>query len=337
MGPQWRLNASLRGYGRRNSVLDASKSRSASSDGTATTDEDSMVHFPRRATRRLFVDIIAGSSLQQSCAVAYGQDTHTITADERAVFQLDDETMTRCAEQYFRRRPWDTYVCAPTDYGDVYGRFGWQQVKTTIMPVRAEIVSCEVKQCPIKAGICQNHQRTAREVDVSLQDAVCNIVRCEWVGEEKLSCSKSIKYKVCVKGLEDVEGGKVEFAKNWGVGYEESRQVTVGCPDVWVGMKEKETVESTLLAFEGTMVVKITYRATIKGGFVVVYGDQSKNEYWCLPIDTVLNDCRLDGVKEVHEIVHVSYFSDWRLQLRDPLNDKVTRTVYGPELCARDE
>lgn len=285
----------------------------------------------------LCVDIVGGGSYEDCSAVAYGREIHVITDHEKKAYKIDDVALKRAAGDYFGKIPDDGYLCSPTPYGDLYKRFGWEQVKTTLVPVKTEILECDVKPTIIKSVICKNHKYKPQVVDVSICDNVCNTVKSIWKSDYKLSCNQKIKYNICLDGLK-YEDSVIEFKKPWGKEVYLTQDITLGSEyGVTTTLKPYEAVESRLVASYGTIKVKVTYRATVSGGYTIAYCPSYKdNDFWCLPVKGVLKGCGVKASKEVQEILEIKYFADACIELREPGYEQVKRTVYGNEYSAKD-
>lgn len=286
----------------------------------------------------LCVDVVAGGAYKDCSVVAYGRDVHTITDHERKTYKIEEHSLKHAFGDYFGKVPDDAYLCSPTPYGDLYKRFGWEQVKVTLIPVSAEVLECETQKTVVKSLICKNYKYKPQLVDVSLCETVCNSVTKVWTSHYDISCGQCIKYNISFSGTGGWGESGVEFKHAFGKDKTEYQDVTIGSPSgTKVTLQPHESVEARLLAYYGSMKVKVTYRATISGGYAVSYNQSYKDkDFWCVPVTGVLKGCGVETTKFVEEILDVNYFSGSYVELRDPECDEVKRVIYGTEHCATD-
>ena len=124
----------------------------------------------------------------------------------------------------------------------------------------------------------------------------------------------------------------MSYSHAWGQGGSESKNITVGSSSgVSVELEPGESIEAQLTASRGVMKVRITYRAQLSGSTAINYNPPFKgHHFWGLDIGGVMQSGGLSNSIQFTEDIEVGYFSNAKIELRDPQGKLKSALLASP-------
>ena len=262
------------------------------------------------------VNIIAGST---GSATAYGSEVHIISDTELGTFGLAGDDLKAAVGAYAGREPNDAFVRSPTPWDDLYTKYSWPQVTTTIRPVSAEVIDQSVEPVIVAEVPFNNTSSQTATFDASANQEVRNTVSTSWSNSGSFTFTQTVNYEVEFQGT----GGGVEtsfgFSRGWGESGEESQTIVVGLRSgASVELEPGEAVYATIRASRGAMKVRVTYLATV-GGFVACNYNPTHNDhhFWAYDVNGVLRAQELPTERLITQEIEVGYFFDSYVETSD--------------------
>ena len=280
---------------------------------------DTLQKTASKQSSQMGVIITAGSSGAASSASTYGREEHTISDAERSIFGIEDSGLKTAVEGYKGRAPNDVFVKSPTPWDDLYTRYDWDQVKTTLVPVGATVLSISTEPIIVKSQIFENKSSQTATFNVFVSDTVSNSATSSWSTSGSFSVSQSIKYSVEVLGSGAEGTTSFSFESGWGEGGSETETVTLGSRSgVNVELEPGEAVQADLRASRGTMRVQVDYVANLSGYVACNYNPTFEgHHFWAFGVNSVLGGGNLAQVIHSSEIIEVGYYADSSVTLSD--------------------
>lgn len=279
-----------------------------------------LLHVVARQDGETSVDISAsGSDSVASSASAVGGEVHVISDTERATFGLGDESLKQAVGTYKGREPNDAFVRSPTPWDDLYTRYSWKQVTTTVQPIRAEVIEQKIEPAIVSTTPFNNTSSQTATFDVSARQEVRNTVTSSWSSSDSVSFGQKIKYKVGFLGTGGEGETSISFESSWGEGGSESQTIVVGLSSgVSVELEPGEYVFSTIQASRGTMKVKVTYRATLSG-FVACNYDPTfeDHHFWAYDVNAMLQAAERPTEVLVEETLDIGFYFNSYVETSD--------------------
>jgi hypothetical protein len=116
----------------------------------------------------LATDVAIDQDPAKSTVRATGEESHLITDLERKTFGIQDEDLKKAVEVYFGKKPNDAYLHGPTPWGDLYKKYGWEEVYVHVRPVEAKILDMSTKPLILKTETFNNDSSKTATFDVSI-------------------------------------------------------------------------------------------------------------------------------------------------------------------------
>src|SRR6218665_612216 len=258
----------------------------------------------------LVIKINAGATKEESSVSATGENVNIIADSERASFGIgSDDDLKRAVEKYFGKRPNDAYLHSPTPWDDLYKTYGWEQVQRVLRPLKAEIVEITSRPTILASKTLKNESNHTATFITSISEQVTDTVSNAWSNSNKIKFEQSIKYEVGFLGTGGGGETKFGFEKDWGKTNTVSKSTTVGTDSgVSVELKPRESAIVELSASTGTMHVRITYEAYLRGLTAVNYNPKYKDHhFWGLDIGGVIGSA---NKVQIVEDIEVGYYSN---------------------------
>ena len=276
------------------------------------------------------VFIEAGSNSASSRVTASGSVSHIIADEERTTFRITDSELKRDVGLFFGREPDDAYLHSPTPFGDLYNKFGWEQVRTVLEVADTEMLGVTTESLSLKSQNFINNSSRTGNFDVSITDSVTNSVSSSWSTGGTLSVGQKFTYDVNFLGTGVGGETSVSYSQSWGIGGVHTKSVTMGSTaGVTVTLKPNQAVKAVLSASRGVMKVRITYKAYLTGTTAVHYGNRYKDHYyWDMPIASVMASGNNDNTHKSTEDIEIGYYSNGQVQLYDIKTNELLATHY---------
>lgn len=275
-----------------------------------------LINLALRQSSESGVNIIAGNT---GSATAYGTEVHTISDTDLSTFGLSGDSLKQAVGAYAGREPNDAFVRSPTPWDDLYTRYSWKQVTTTIRPISAEVIDQEVEPVIVAEVPFNNTSSQPATFDASANQEVRNTASTEWSETGSFSFGQTLKYEVEFLGTGGGGETSFGFSREWGESGEESQTIVVGVRSgVSVELEPGEVVYTTIRASRGSMLVKVTYLATVDGYIAANY-DPTHNDhhFWAYDVNGVLRAQGLPTQRTVEQTIEVGYFFDSYVETSD--------------------
>ena len=211
------------------------------------------------------VNIIAGST---GSATAYDSEVHAISDTGLGTFGLAGDALKAAVGAYAGCEPNDAFVRRPTPWDDLYTKYSWPQVTTTIRAVSAEVIDQSVEPVIVAEVPLNNTSSRAATFDASANREVGNTVSRSWSNSGSFTVTQTVNYEVRFQGASGGVETSFGFSRGWGESGEESQTIVVGRRSgASVELEAGEAVYAWIRASRGAMKVRVTHLATV-GGFV---------------------------------------------------------------------
>jgi hypothetical protein len=276
------------------------------------------------------VSIVAGSDQAHSSVNATGSVQHIITDKERSTFGIQDGPLKNAVGKSFGKNPNDAYVHSPTPWGDLYKSYGWPEVQTLLVVQSAQLTGITSQPVVVATKSFTNQSSKKATFDASISDQVSNTTESNWSSTDSIEVGQKITYNVGFLGAGAGGETSMSYSHQWGQGGSESKSVTVGSTSgVSVELNPGESIEAQLTASRGVMKVRITYQARLIGSTAINYNPTFKDHhFWGLDIGGVMGGAGINNSIQFTEDIEVGYFSNAKIELRDP-KGKLKTAVLG--------
>lgn len=264
------------------------------------------------------ISIVGGSNGVPSTANATGSDQHIITDKERGTFNVNDASLKAAVAKYFGKSPNDAYLHSPTPWNDLYKTYGWSQVKTVTVPIKAEILSLNSQPTVLEQRTFKNDSNVKGTFNTSISDEVSNTVETNWSTGGTLEISEAIE--VGVNFIADAKSTTtLSYSQSWGVGGSKSQTTTIGTTTgVSVELDPGQSVIAMLSASKGTLKVRITYQSYLTGICAVNYNPTFKDHhFWALPIESIMASGGLSNKVVSTQDFELGYYSDGKVEIKN--------------------
>ncbi|WP_158841772.1 follicular epithelium yolk protein subunit [Polaribacter sp. L3A8] len=267
----------------------------------------------------IVISITAATDANASKATATGSIQHIITDTERSTFKLSDSSLKNAVGKYFGKNPNDAYLHSPTPWNDLYRTYGWSQVSTVLVPIRAEILGISSKPDILATKTFTNNSSVKGSFNASISEQVSNTVTSSWSTGGTLSISEAIEVGVNIEVVSAKSTTTLSYSQSWSIGESKSETTTVGSSSgVSVDLDPGQSVEAKLSASKGAMQVKVTYRAYLTGSVAVNYNPTFKgHHFFALPVASVMSAAGIKNSVESTEVFDIGFYSDGKIEIID--------------------
>ncbi|WP_224367367.1 hypothetical protein [Hyalangium versicolor] len=268
------------------------------------------------------VDITASTDARSSSVNVTGRIEHVITDKERTSFRLNDAQLKAAINAYFGSTPNDAYLHSSTPWGDLYSGYGWPEVKTVLLPKRAQILEITSEPILVARSTFVNNLSRESQFNTSITSSVANNSTNTWSQSDSIEVSQSIKYELGFLGSGAEGETTLTYSHQWGVGGSESVNYEVGTSNgATVSVPPYWGVQSRINASRGKMKIRITYEAHLEGCTAVNYNPAYRgHHFWCLDIGSVMGAGGVTNSIEFTDDIEVGFYSDINLEVKDYLD-----------------
>nr|WJJ70425.1 venom protein U-MPTX.8-Mc8 [Megalopyge crispata] len=256
-----------------------------------------------------------GDALENAAIDFTGEDVAVIKENERESFGITDGPLKDACGKVSGRRPDHVWLYKPTLWGDMYTMYNWREVTRTLRPIGARVVGKEQKPTIVSSQIYKNRSSRTVKMNGKISQEVTNTVENKWSQTHGLSVTASMTYsfKVVEASME------IGYTSEWGKEETKSESVAVGQEMGFeVELEPGESVEAVLSATKGSMIVDVTYRATLDGCCAINYNKGWKgHHYYCYPIGLVQDTGKLKKHVDIKETIKIGFYSDSHVIVRD--------------------
>lgn len=144
----------------------------------------------------IVITVKAGTDVSTSSVSASGYEMHMITDQEREAFGIKRSALKDAVKAYFGKRPTDVYVHSPTPWDDLYKRYDWDEVRTTLSAVSAKILEVTSEPVIISTKTFTNNSSKPATFNASISDQVENTVESNWSESSTVTAEQSIHYEI---------------------------------------------------------------------------------------------------------------------------------------------
>jgi hypothetical protein len=281
------------------------------------------------------VSIVAGADAAHSSVNATGSIQHVITDKEVKTFGIQDSPLKNAIGKYFGKNPNDAYLHSPTPWNDLYTTYGWPQVQTVLIVQNAMITGITSQPVVVATRTFTNQSSKKAVFDASISDQVANTTESNWSSTDTIEVAQKFTYNVSFLGAGGGGETSMSYSHQWGQGGSESTSITVGSSSgVSVELNPGESIEAQLTASRGVMKVRITYRAQLTGTTAINYNPTFKDHhFWAQDIGGVMQAGGLSNSIQFTEDIEVGYFSNAKIELRDPKGNLKSALLGAPALA----
>lgn len=250
-----------------------------------------------------------------------GSDAGVITDQERTTFQLTDSNLKNGVQAYFGKYPQDTFVRSPTPWGDLYESFGWSEVVRTLVPKTGRIVKISSEPMVLLQQIFENNSSKPAMFNVGISQAVATTVSSKWTKGGELSIEQEINYEFDIE-VAETGSRSLSYSSLWGETAEKSQTVTVGSSSAMELMLQPgQTVVAQLEATKGSMLVEISYEASLSGAVAVNYDDVYKgHHFWGLDVNAVMTHGNIKNMLMSKEVIEIDFYSNAKVVVNDSVD-----------------
>src|SRR5690348_6004871 len=266
------------------------------------------------------ISIVAGADAAHSSVNATGSVQHVITDKERTSFGVQDAALKNAVGKYFGKNPNDAYLHSPTPWNDLYKTYGWPEVQTLLVVQSAQITGITSQPVVVATKTFTNRSSKKAVFDASISDQVSNTTESIWSTTNTIEVAQKFTYNVGFLGAGGGGETSMSYSHQWGQGGSETKSITVGSSSgVSVELEPGESIEAQFAASRGVMKVRITYQARLIGSTAINYNPTFKDHhFWALDIGGVMQAGGLKNSIQFTEDIEVGYFSNAKIELRDP-------------------
>lgn len=270
----------------------------------------------------LNIEITAASKREDSSIKVTGTVLHVITDKEVTKFGLNEDKLKSAVEKYADKYPSDVYLHGPTPWGDMYKRYGWEEVKTVLTVVRSEIIEVSTKDVTLDTKDWSNNRTKSKKsgtYNSTLTQQVQNTTETNWSNTNAIEVSQSFKYSVTFLGTGGEGTTSMSYSHNWGQGGRESKAVTItASTGVSTVLDPGESVKADLMASRGVMKVRIVYHANLKGSVAINFNKKHEgHHFWGYDVSEVMKAANINNSLEFTEDIELTFFSNGRVDLKD--------------------
>ena len=273
----------------------------------------------------LVISIEAGSDAAHSTLKVTGSLLHVISDTERQTFHLSDYQLKQAVGKNFGRVPDDAYLHSSTPWGDLYKTYGWEEVKTVLIPTKSEILGVTTDSISLKNQVFENNSTITANYDVSITDSVQNSVTNSWSTGGSFTFTQKFTYEVGFLGTG--AGGETDFSyeQSWGVAGSHTKGVTMGSSSgVMATLKPGQAVKAVLTATRGVLRARVWYNSYLEGSTAINYGNTYKgHHFWDLSIGSVMQSAGISNSIQTTEDIEVGYFSNGKIILEDAVTSEI--------------
>jgi hypothetical protein len=266
------------------------------------------------------INITAGKDKESSSVGASGSLQHLITDAEVLTFKVGDSDLKNDIDKYFGKKPKDAYLKSPTPWGDLYKKYGWEQVGTLLRVKSATITEITSEPVIIAQKDFVNDSSHDASFNAKITDTVTDTSTNTWMQTNSIQVGQKITYGITIQGVANV-GGETSFSYTgtWGEAGSHSKSVVVGTETgVSVSLGPHQSAKAELTASRGTMKVRIVYEASLIGRAAVNYNPKYKgHHFYGLPIASVLSRGGANNSVEVTEDVEIGFYSNSQVIVTD--------------------
>ena len=263
------------------------------------------------------ISIIASDSAKNSSVQASGSIEHVITNNEANIFGLDDHGLKSAVDDYFGRTPDDAYLHKPTPWGDLYTRYGWPQVKSTMNVISAEVLEMTSEPVALASRRFDNNHSTPATFNADLSDTVTESTESNWSETYGFEVGQTISYGVEFSGVNIGGETSMSYSQEFGRGGSQSKEVSISTTSgVSFELAPGEQAEVEMTGSRGVLKVQLTYEITLSGDTAVNYNPTHKgHHFWALPINAVLESAGKPTSFTMTEVIEVGYYSNGEISV----------------------
>lgn len=271
------------------------------------------------------VNIIAGPDKTSSKVNVSGSIQHVITDEEVETFKIGDTNLKNAIKAYFGKLPNDAYLHSETPWGDLYKKYGWEQVQLVFAAESAEILEITSEPQILKTQTFKNNSSKKATFNVAISDTVSNTTSSSWSTNNQLTIGQDFKYGMSFLGTGAEGTSSFSYSQSWGRESSNSLNVTVGSTSgVNIDLEPGESVTAKLSASRGVMKVKIVYNAYLIGCTAVNYNPTYKgHHFWCFPISRVMAAGNILNSNKSIEEIEIGYYSNSSIEIEDELTNNL--------------
>lgn len=262
-----------------------------------------------------------------SASILYlGQEVSIITDKEMQIYRINNETLKNASEVLMGKRCTDVFVKPPTPWGDVYQKYNWDVVKTTLQPLYAAVVANSSET--IVLGVQEylnNFGQNNMTQTVNMTVDILEKINHNWTKGEDLGLGRKIYYNINFGDESLGSTTSMNYSAPWGEGLFKSRVVTVGKNSTAVvTIPPGGKVLATLTAVHHTMEIQMLYQSNTHG-FVFCNYEQLYNghHFYAMTLKELQPLLNTTLTKFASETITMKYYTDFKVVISDNIQ-KVT-------------
>lgn len=276
------------------------------------------------ARARISVFMTASSAGASAVDVA-GADVAVVQDGDRAAFRLADAQLKDAVRAYHGATPTDAYLTSPTPWGDLYKKYGWSEVRRTLVPVSARVLDVSSTPTVVARREFLNTGPVDATFDAGISETVETTYESSWSTSSTLTVGQEITYSVDVEVAEVGGSTSVSWASTYGKEVRDSKTSSVGSSSsVSVKLAPGQGVLAELTATRGVMRVRVQYAASLDGSVACNYAATHKgHHFWRYDVNAVLAAGRLPRRVESTEEIRIGFYSNARVVVRNMTNTRL--------------
>lgn len=264
--------------------------------------------------------INVGLTSESSTVQTSGDIQRLVTNADRTAFFIDDDHLTSLIYAYNGSVTLDLYVRDPTEWGNKYQEYGWQEVQTILVVDNYKILESTSQTEIVKTSEFRNISSVPAEFDTSISTEVSNQSEHSWSNSNALDFEQMFKYDIGFLGTGT--GGETTFSyeHSWGETKTESKTVTLGSTTgVKVTLQPGEGVDVFLTADRGTLTVRIEYKAYVRGIVFANYPSEFQgHHFYGYDVASLLNTVSVPNIQKFTEDIKIGFYANDRIVVKDP-------------------
>lgn len=247
---------------------------------------------------------------------ATGSFVDVISDANRDKFKLKDGDLKNYVNKYWGKKPNDAYLHSKTPWGDLYKTYKWSQVKTTMKPIKAEVVKSDGVPTILANKIVRNDGPSVSTYRTGITQEVTTEISNTWKNET----SVTIENEVSVS-FEGLGGAKSKMGMTTTFGHDKtvSERSTVGTNDeISLTLKPGEAVDVQLTATKGKMTVRVTFECTLYGSVAVNYNPTYRgHHFFALGVNGVMKAGGAPSKKTITQDITIDFVTDTQIVIKD--------------------
>ncbi|CAB3232701.1 unnamed protein product [Arctia plantaginis] len=260
-----------------------------------------------------------------------GKVVSVISDKEMKIFGLSNESLKNASEVFMGKRCTNVYVKPPTPWGNVFEKYNWDVVKTTLQPLYGAVKRNSSDSVVLGVQEYVNNfgkNNMTQNVNVTL-DILEEIIH-NWTKGEDLGLGREIYYNINF-GDESLGGTtSMIYSVPWGESLFKSRLVTVGKNSTAiVTIPPGGKVLATVTAIHHTMEIQIIYETHIDGWVFCNYENKFEgHHFYAMELRELQHIMHTSMSKFASETITLKYYTDFKVEISDDSNTQSHTFMY---------